>query len=453
MNPTRQLLRTTTFRLALIYLALFGVSVAALLGFLYWTSARIFVQQTDETIGAEITGLAEQYERRGLGGLRAIVQERGRDQRQSLYLLVGPGRVPLAGNLDTWPAVATGAGGWLDFFYRRSMGARIETHPARGRHLLLAGGFELLVGRDVHQRREIEKLVTDALIWAVGLTLVLGLAGGVIMSRGVSRRLQAINRTSRDIMAGDLSRRVAVRGADDELDRLAQNLNAMLDQIERLMTGMREVTDNIAHDLRTPLNRLLGRLDVALRDESAAPQFRKTLEDMTAEVQQILATFDAVLSIARVESGATYEMASVDLSALGRDSGELYAPAAEDKGLRFDVAVEEGLAVRGERHLLQHAAANLLDNAIKYTPAGGVVTLRVRRSGTFSELEVADSGPGIPAADRERVLERFTRLEASRKSPGAGLGLSLVKAVAGLHGAALRLEDNEPGLRVVLRFG
>ena len=206
----------------------------------------------------------------------------------------------------------------------------------------------------------------------MGLTLVLGLAGGVIMSRGVSRRLQAINRTSRDIMAGDLSRRVAVRGADDELDRLAQNLNAMLDQIERLMTGMREVTDNIAHDLRTPLNRLLGRLDVALRDESAAPQFRKTLEDMTAEVQQILATFDAVLSIARVESGATYEMASVDLSALGRDSGELYAPAAEDKGLRFDVAVEEGLAVRGERHLLQHAAANLLDNAINYTPAGAL---------------------------------------------------------------------------------
>lgn len=453
MRPTK-LLRTSTFRLALVYLALFGLSVVALFAFVYWNTAVFIAEQTDDTIKAEITGLSEQYREGGLIGLLDVVRERGRGQSQSLYLITDPGRRWLAGNLDAWPRVETGPGGWLDFVVRRHVGRRPETHHVRARHLRLAGGFQLLVGRDVQESHDLGERLRDTLIWVVAFAVALGLLGGLAMSRNMLRKIDAINRASRDIMAGDLSRRVTLSGANDELDRLAQNLNDMLGEIERLMTGMRQVTDNVAHDLRTPLNRLRGRLEVTLMGPASETSYRAAMEETIAEAEGLLNTFNALLGIVEAEAGAGRgDLAELDTGILATDVAELYTPLAEEKGITLVCETAEGLVVTGDRHLLSQALANLADNAVKYTASGGTVTVTARRDNNTVELAVADTGPGIPEADHERVLERFQRLEASRNSPGSGLGLSLVAAVARLHGAELVLEDNAPGLRVRMRFG
>ncbi|MBT7954183.1 MAG: HAMP domain-containing protein [Rhodospirillaceae bacterium] len=452
MNLARTI-HTTAFRMALVYLVLFGVSVFVLLGFIYWWTAGITAIQTDDTIDAEITGLSEQYRARGVTGLAAIVRERSRNERQSLYLLIDPRRTALAGNLNGWPDVETQEGGWLDFPYQRPIGGKVETHQARGRHLLLGQGYQLLVGRDTHERLRIEKIMRRSLTWAVVLTLALGLVGGLMMSRNFLRRIEAINRTSRDIMAGDLQQRIPVSGGGDELDRLADNLNDMLEQIERLVLGMRQVTENIAHDLRSPLNRLRSRLEVTLMGEASEVEYRDALLQTIDEASDLLETFNALLNIAQAESGQLEaDSKDFNLSALVRNMAELYEPVAEEKSMTLTSDVARGITVYGNKHLMSQALANLLDNAVKYTPEGGNLTLVLRETANRPELIVADSGPGIPAADREQALDRFVRLEASRNSPGSGLGLSLVRAVAQLHCADIELDDNLPGLKVVLRF-
>ena len=448
-----RLLRTTTFRLALLYLALFLVSVLVLLSFVYWTTAGVATRQTDETIQAEVTGLAEQYRLRGLGGLSDIVTERSRNQRYSLYLLTGPGGFALAGNLTAWPEAEEDVLGWLDFEYRRQVGGEAETHHARARHLTLGSDFNLLVGRDVEERQRIEQVLRVSLAWAVALTLGLGLLGGILFSRNVLARIETITRTARDIMAGDLRRRVPRTGSDDEIDRLAASLNDMFDEIERLVTSMREVTDNIAHDLRSPLNRMRNRLEVTLMRDADVAEYRAALDETVAEVAALLDTFNALLAIARAEAGRPEGTAlPFDLSAAVVDMVELYEPVAEEKSIVLSRDIAAGVTLTEHRQLISQAFGNLIDNAIKYTPANGTVSVVVRRVGLGCELIVADTGPGIPEADRERVLDRFVRLEASRNSPGSGLGLSLVRAVAWLHCAELALGDNLPGLRVTLRF-
>jgi signal transduction histidine kinase len=273
------------------------------------------------------------------------------------------------------------------------------------------------------------------------------------MSNGILRRIDTINRTGRAIMAGHLEQRVPVIGSGDEFDQLATHLNTLLDQIQRLMDDMRQVTDNVAHDLRSPLNRLRSRLELTLLTPRANEAYRKAIEQTLCEADAMLATFNALLSIARVEAGARREAWDViDIGALARDVAELYQPLAEERGLRFTQYIEQGLALRGDRQLLAQAIGNLIDNALKYTPAGGQVELRTLEGHGGVELSVADNGPGIPADARERVLERFVRLDASRATPGNGLGLSMVRAVARLHHAELELSDNWPGLRVTLRF-
>lgn len=452
MRPAN-LLNTTTFRLALIYLALFAVSVLALLGFIYWTTAGFMVRQSEETIAAEITGLAEQYRRTGLTGLTQVIIERSRNQRHSLYLLADSDRDPIAGNLNAWPEVATGPGGWLDFTYERAVGEQVETHSARARHLLLRGGLHLLVGRDISDRLEIDQLMRTSLAWALALTLGLGLFGGIIMSRNMMRRIEAINRTSHEIIEGDLSRRIPVRGSNDELDELARNLNAMLDRIEELMVAMRQVTDNIAHDMRSPLNRMRSRLELTLREQPSEEAYRNAIEQTVAEAEQLVLTFNALLGIAQLEARSDRDsFTDIDLAETVQDVVELYGPVAEDQGIRMDVLTCESIVLPANRHLLSQAVANLIDNAIKYTPTDGTVEIGTRRIGQLAEIVVADNGPGIPAADRERVQERFVRLEASRNSSGSGLGLSLVRAVARFHGGTLTLEDNRPGLRARLRL-
>ncbi|NQV80169.1 MAG: HAMP domain-containing protein [Alphaproteobacteria bacterium] len=449
--PSFALLRTYTFRIALGYLGLFGVSGAALVLFVFWSTAAFIERQTDATINAEITGLAETYRGRGLRGLSAIVEERSRNQRQSLYLLANARRQALAGNLDGWPRAEVDPQGWLNFRFERPIGGALEEHAARARHLRLSDGFQLLVGRDVEERNLVTARIRRSLVWALAAILVLGLGGAVAVSRGTLRRLEAINRTSRDIMAGDLTRRIPVTGDGDELARLALNLNIMLDRIERLMSGMRDVSDNIAHDLRTPLNRLRTRIEVALIADATDATHRVILEQTVAEADALIATFNALLAIARAESGMLrQEMETIDLATLVGNIIELFTPAAEDSGITVSTDLEPGLPIRAHRALLSQAISNLLDNAIKY--GGERIAVRVSTRDAGVVLSVADEGPGIAAADRENVLERFHRLDASRSSPGSGLGLSLVRAVARLHDAQLVLGDNKPGLIVTLTF-
>ena len=447
----RRLLATSQFRLAVGYMALFVVSVVVLLAFLYWSTALFVAGQTEQTIEAELQGLAEHYRNNGLVGLSTVIRERSRGQRQSLYILADPERQPIVGNLDAWPRAAADPEGWISFTFERPGGSRPEFHQAEARHFVLPQGFHLLVGRDVQERFDMQSRLKGSLVWVVLLTLGLGLVGGLVMSRNWLRRIEAVNRTSREIMAGDLARRVPVSGTGDELDRLAENLNAMLERIEALMTGLRQVTDNIAHDLRSPLNRMRARLEVALLEDASAEERKRTLEETIAEADGLLKTFNALLLIGEAEAGLPSDrMAAVDLAALCRDVCELYEPVAETKGLEFVARVSEVPPVKGNGPLLSQALANLLDNAIKYTPEGGRVAVECSPSNRGAAIEVSDSGPGVPEGDRERVFDRFVRLEESRNSPGSGLGLSLVAAVARLHRGDLDLGDNEPGLRVRL---
>jgi len=448
------LIRTTTFRLALIYAALFGVSAVALLLFIYWSTVGFMASQTDETIMAEIDGLEEQYRQRGLGGLNRLIIERSTRGGENLYLLVSPMGRPMSGNLSNFPPSGAAVGGWLDFDYQRAVaddaGRRdgVSRRAARARRLQLSGGYLLLVGRDIAERRAIERLITNSLGWAGLLTFALGVGGGVVISRNMMRRLEAVNRTSREIMRGDLSRRVRVTGSGDELDQLAVNLNAMLDQIERLMGGMREVSDNIAHDLRSPLTRLRNRLEATLLKPASDDGYRAALEDTIGEADRILETFNALLSIARVEAGTRRETLQVlDAEPIMRDIAELFAPVAQDLGLTLTCQVEASPRIRAARELIAQALANLLDNAVKYSGEGGRILMRLRSAPDGrAVIEVMDDGPGVPESERERVIARFVRLERSRTAPGSGLGLALVAAIAKLHGAKFELTDPPAGV-------
>jgi signal transduction histidine kinase len=454
MAPPR-LLRTTTFRLALIYLLFFSLSVIALLGFIYWSSAGFMARQTDATIDVEVRGLAEQYAQSGLGGLVRAIMRRVAESRatRGLYLVVDPDGRPVAGNLTSWPSETPDAEGWLTFKLEYGTHGGSEINFGRARAFNLERGLRLLVGRDIRERLQLVERVRESLVWGLALMAALALAGGVLISRPMLRRIDAIGRTSREIMAGDLARRVPLTGRRDELDRLAESLNAMLDQIQRLVAGMRQVSDNIAHDLRTPLSRMRSRLEFTLMDHSDPARYREAIERTIAEADALLKTFNALLSIAQAEAGvprARFE--PVELDRVVCDVAELYAALAEERGVALALSTVSPVVVHGDRHLLFQAISNLVDNAVKFTPPGGRATLGLERQDREARVVVADNGEGIPAEARERVLERFVRLDDSRGAPGSGLGLSLIAAVARLHDGAIELGDNAPGLRAVLRL-
>ena len=446
----RRYIKTNAVRLAALYFALFATSVLTLLVFIYFSTADFAQKQTEATLDAESRGLAEQYQERGIAGLIDIIADRsapGHPER-TLYLITDPLLRTLAGNLSHWPKATPIRPGWIEFpVEERSSG---ETHTALASVFVLPGGYRLLVGRDLRDATTFRSRITHTLGWSALLTLALGIAGGLLMTRNMLQRVEAVNRTSERIIHGDLTQRVPVSGSGDEFDQLAANLNAMLDQIERLMLGMRQVTDNIAHDLRTPLARLRARVEVTLLEKPDAQRYADALRETIAEADRLLVTFNALLSIAEAEAGSRRDAWSVvDLAEIVRAVAELYEPVADDKGLQLAIDAVAALPVRGDRHLLSQALANLVDNALKYTAEGRVV-LSARQSGDLARVEVADTGPGIPADRREAVFDRFVRLEGSRSTPGNGLGLSLVRAVARLHAGACWLEDNEPGLRAVM---
>lgn len=453
MNPD-SLFRSSTFRLSILYMGLFAGSVLLLLGFIYWSTVAYMANQTDATILADIQGLAEQYRERGLEGLVQTVEERLRrdPDSSSVYLLASQRYRPVAGNLTAWPSVAQGADGWLGFEFKDPRaGGRV--FQARARSFRLESGLRLLVGRDTRELRATKQLIIRALLWGMAITLVLAVVGGVAMSRSSLRRIEQINQTSREIMAGDLTRRIPNDGSGDDFDQLTTNLNAMLDEIERLMEGIRHVSDSVAHDLRTPLTRLRNRLE-GLRSElpSASPVLEQ-IDNGIADTDSLLATFGALLRIARIEASPVPPRNDpVDLAALLRDARDFYEAVAEDKGLTMELDIQGSAIIRGDRDLLFQTVVNLLDNAVKYTPGGGRISLGLRALERQLELVVADTAPGIPEEERDQVVRRFYRLEPSRTSPGSGLGLSLVAAVAKQHRAVLGFEGNEPGLQVLLRF-
>jgi signal transduction histidine kinase len=452
-----KLFRTTTFRLSLTYLALFSAAAIVAIAYIYWNTTVLLSRQLNQTIDAELKGLAEQYRAGGLEQLVRIVAERSATPGNSLYLVADSEGRRLAGNLsavspDLWNSL-----GPVEFVYRRPAPGGVERRLAFANVFRLPSGYRLIVGRDIEDRRELARMVRSAMLWGLGVMAVFGIGGGYWVSRKLLARIDAVTATTRTIMEGDLSGRLPVTGSGDELDRLSESLNLMLVRIEQLMTGLREVSDNIAHDLKTPLNRLRNRVEAALREPYGEPVYRETLERTIEEADGLIKTFNALLSIARIEAGAGGEnRETLDVSALLCDVAELYEPVAEERGLVLKAEADAPIFIRADRQLLGQAIANLIDNAIKYGTAEvgqgakPEVEVSATAKGAMAEIAVTDRGPGVPISDRERVLDRFVRLEASRSEPGSGLGLSLVAAVARLHGGSLRLEDNEPGLRVVL---
>ena len=384
---------------------------------------------------------------------------RARRPGSSLYLVTTFNGDALAGNVSPLDPKVLDSSGWSEIPYRRLEEADHTEHFALVRVFQLSGGFRLLVGRDLEERHRLYDIIIDAGQWSIAIVVLLGLLGGFFVTRRVLRRVDAMTETTRTIMAGDLSGRLPVAGTGDEIDRLAENLNQMLERIEALMAGLKEVSDNIAHDLKTPLTRLHNRAEQALRAARGENEYRAALEQTIDESEGLIRTFEALLMIARAESGQARDgMAEFDAAEIARDIGELYEPVAEEKGISLKIEAEAAAPVKGNRELISQALANLVDNAIKYAAPEqpvmngevGQVVVRALNDGERIFLTVADNGPGIPDEDRGRVVERFVRLEQSRSQPGSGLGLSLAAAVARLHGGELKFEDNAPGLKSII---
>ncbi|MDO8979573.1 MAG: ATP-binding protein [Afipia sp.] len=467
MTAFGKLIRTTAFRLTLVYLLLFALFAASLLGYFAWNTRRMITEQITDTVNSELSELTEQYTKGGLRGLVAAVEGRALRPGANLYLVTTPQGQGVAGNVSSLEPGVMDHPGWAETFYKRLEETDTKSHYALVKVSQLSGGFRILVGRDLEERRRLFAIVAKAAQWSVLIVVVLGLGGGVFVARRVLRRIDAMTGTTQRIMAGDLSERLPVGRSGDEIDRLAENLNAMLERIEALMVGLKEVSDNIAHDLKTPLTRLRNRAEEALAKAGNEGEYRAALERTIDESDGLIRTFNALLMIARAESGqARDNMIDFDAAEVAHGIHELYEPLAEDKGLTLEVVADTAI-IHGNRELISQALANLVENAIKYgqpvgSPAGNDpaasgaaakapdILIEARRDGDNVLLSVTDHGPGIPEADRQRAVERFVRLEASRTQPGSGLGLSLASAVATLHGGDLRLADSQPGLRVTL---
>lgn len=457
MTALGKLFRTTAFKLSIAFLAIFALGSGLVLSRIGYSVKRLLDEQTAQTIEAELNGLSEQYAQGGVRRLIQVVDRRVREPGASLYLVTTFAGEKLAGNIESLPPGSLAQPGTIETDYRRVGEGAEQVHKALARIILIPnGGFRLLVGRDLEERERLRKVMGRSLMTSLAYIAAFGVIGGLFVAFRVLRRVDGMNATAQTIMSGDMTGRLPIAGTGDEFDRLAQNLNAMIERIGELMNGLREVSDNIAHDLKTPLTRLRNRAEEALRSAKEERDYRAALERMIEESDQLIRIFNALLMIARAEAGAQREaMTEVDAADIASGVAELYEPVAEEAGAPLTVEATPPLVIHANRELVSQAVANLIDNALKYGAEGnkaGGVSVSAKRVGETIEIAVADRGPGIAAADRGRVLDRFVRLEGSRSRPGSGLGLSLAAAVARLHGGQLRLEDNEPGLRVVLSF-
>ena len=466
MTAFGKLIRTTAFRLTLAYLLLFALFAASLLGYFAWNTRRLITEQITSTVNAETGEISDIFGRRGLRGLVFTIENRALRPGANLYLVTTPAGLAVAGNVGSLAPGVMATSGWSETAYRRLDEQDSADHRALVRVTELSSGFRLLIGRDLEERRRLFGIVAKAAQWSLLIVIVLGLGGGIFVARRVLRRIDAMTGTTQRIMAGDLSGRLPVGRSGDELDRLAENLNAMLERIEALMMGLKEVSDNIAHDLKTPLTRLRNRAEEALAKSGSETEYRSALERTIEESDGLIRTFNALLMIARAESGqARGNMDDFYAADVANGIHELYEPLAEDGGMTLRVKTSP-TPLHGNRELISQALANLVENAIKYgkpvpvpQPLGAdavasadskEILIEARRDGDQVLLSVTDHGPGIPETDRKHAVERFVRLEASRTQPGSGLGLSLASAVATLHGGDLRLADAHPGLSATL---
>lgn len=448
-----RLLQSAGFRFALLFVAIFSVAAAFLVAVLWWATAGALDRQTIASIRTDATTLVERYREQGTTGLVEAIEERlALDaQNETIYLLVDDQGRRLAGNLRDWPTAIGEDGAWFRTRIQHD-GAVAEARVHR-RDL---PGLRLLVGRDESERVQLRLLLTEGVAWSLGAVLLFAGVGAALIRRALQARMRPAVVTALGIAGGDLTHRVPLSGQGDEFDRLGATMNDMLDRIASLMAGLRGVSDAIAHDLRTPIARARAKMEESLTTAAGEAELRAAMEEGIADLDNITRVFQALLRIAEAEAGARRAaFAPLDLPEVLRDAAEFYEAMAEAREQRLETALPEHLPLIGDRDLLLQAVANLLDNAIKFTPPGGVIRLSARETEAQIEIAVSDSGPGLSPEDRAHALDRFFRADASRHMPGSGLGLSLVRAVAQLHAGEVRLEDampgaDPPGLRVVI---
>ncbi|MGL4810394.1 MAG: sensor histidine kinase [Beijerinckiaceae bacterium] len=457
MTAFAKLWRSTAFRITLLNLLAFLIFSFASFGYLAWNARRAIEAEIGSTIDAEIKGLAEQYAQGGMRRLVTLIERRSQQPGASIYLLTNPLGQRIAGNVLSLPSSVLERAGMYETRYQAIDESERQDHLAVVKSFVIPNGFRIVVGRDVEDRNRLRDAIQRTFRGAIALVVLVGGLAGLIIARRVLARVDAMTDTAQRIMAGRISDRLPIAGTGDELDRLATNLNAMLDRISDLMTGLQQVSDNIAHDLKTPLTRLRNRAEEALRRSDNPDDMRKALEGAIEDSDNLIRVFNALLTIARLESGhAQSDMATFDLAAVLRDLTEIYEPSAEEARITLTLDSPEQVMVQGNRDLISQAFANLIDNAIKYTrPSPGVsgaVQIMLRDENNQIVSTVTDNGPGIPVEEQARVLKRFERLETARTQPGFGLGLSLVAAVAKMHGAQISLAEAKPGLRVKMIF-
>ncbi len=464
MTTLSKLLKSTTFRLLLIFAVLFAGAATLVIVYISWNSNRVLEGRLKQTILAETLGLAEQYRSGGVTRLAKTINRRIITPSNALYLVTDNDGGWIAGNVKALTRDLWNTQGRVEFAYQRNGARGHEMRHAVARIYRLARGYRLMVGRDVEDQRQFTQIIRNAVLSGLAFMVLVGLGGGWLVSRDLLRRIDGVTQTSRVIMAGDLSGRVPINGSGDEFDRLALNLNAMLERIEQLMNGLREVSDNIAHDLKTPLSRMRNRVETALRDKSRV-DCQDVLEKTIEESDDLIRTFNSLLSIARLEAGSNRSnFAHNDLQELVGDVAELYEPLADQNSMQLVMSSGPSAQINVDRQLLGQAIANLIENALKYGGAEqgeaapeqdrGTITIEAGLhpasiNGDQQEaffIAISDQGTGIAEKDVKSAMQRFGRLEKSRSKPGTGLGLSLVSAVAKLHGGTLSLEDNQPGL-------
>ena len=448
-------LRSSTFKLALIAIATFGVVVSALFSYVYLSTSSYVRGRSDRAIMTEYSSLQAAYERLGRDGLLALIGQRIADKSfaDSVYILADPSLAPMGGNLKTWPSTVTAGSGWTEF--RASEPLPNATNPPLLRAMLgtLPGGDRLLVGRDISELDSFTDQIKTAVISVGALLVVLAGLASILVTRRTVGRIEQINATSRAIMQSGLDKRIPLRGSHDEWDRVAENLNLMLERIETLMGEVKQVSDNVAHDLRTPLTRMRGRLEKAYHGQRASEDDQALIGHTIADLDAVLRIFSSITRIAQIETQARKDaFRTVNLVEIAGEVVELYDAAAEQDGTRLTVVGDREVLVTGDRDLIFDAIANLVDNAIKHGRTGGQVVVATENIGGSPVISISDDGPGIPECERERVFKRFYRLERSRYTSGNGLGLSLVAAVARLHGARIEMLDNAPGLKLRLWF-
>jgi len=448
-------LRSSTLRLALIWIGIFGTAVAALLGYVYWSTASYMLRQSDQAIAIELAVLQEAYASGGREQLMAAIAERMSDGgfESGIYLLADPSGVPLAGNLAAWPASLKGSSGWGDFSAPEWKSDAARQPLMRATFETLPDGTRLLVGEDIADLDQVTERINTALILTALLIVAVAAAAAATITRRTVGRIESINATSRAIMQSGLSERIPLRGTKDEWDELATNLNSMLERIETLMGEVKQFTDNVAHELRTPITRLRGRLEKSYNSLHDGDAQKAMIGDTIADLDSVQRIFSSLTRISQIEAtDRTAAFRTIDLAEVVREVVELFDAAAEEKGGQLKTVGDQRVLVTGDRDLLFDAVANLVDNAIKHGPEAGRVTVDVRQSDAGAAIAVSDEGPGIPGDEIRNVFKRFYRLERSRRTPGNGLGLSLVAAVARLHGAQIETLDNAPGLTIRLGF-